>query len=699
MKYLGFMAFSVLLTAQGAIAQNLPQAPVANKVSQVSENHGDTRQDNYAWLRDDSRQNESVLNYLRQENTYTEQVSAQWKELKTQVYQEMQSRQVQDNYAQPVRQHNYLYKSEYSAQANFPQILRKKDGETVWETVIDTVTRSEGKAYYSLGRYALSEDNRFIAVAEDYTGDGQYQIAVFDIEHKQWLKATIHQASDDIVFSNNGKQLYYVQLHPQTQTPYKVMRYDLNTAKAQTVWQENDGRFYTGIARSASEQFLLITASANDTSEVRYLSLEDSQAPVKLLRPRATGMEYYADHANGYFYIRSNHESKNFALYRAKVNENWQSVLAPDSEKELEGFTLFARAVVVSQRYDGKTHYRKLGFASQQWQELSFPDPTYMARTGSNGDGNATVFNYIYSSLDTPLGYYQWDLESGKSTLIHQKAVPGLVAGTYTSRLIYVKARDGERVPVSLIWRKDRFNQGHNPLLVYGYGAYGMSLDAAFSAPRMSLLDRGFVFALAHVRGGGEKGVAWYLAGKKEHKQNSFNDLIDATRGLVKQGYGAADRVYGMGGSAGGLLLAGAVNQAPELFRAVVLQVPFVDVLNTMLDKSLPLTQQEYSEWGNPNVPAEYAAIKAWSPYDNIHSQAYPSLLVTTGLYDSRVPYWEAAKYVARLRAANTDKNTLQLLSVNMNSGHSGRSGRYSRLEDSAQAFSFLIFVDSQKNK
>lgn len=699
MKYLGFLAFSILLTAQGAIAQNLPQPPVANEVSQISENHGDTRQDNYAWLRDDSRQNEKVLDYLRQENKYTAQVSAQWQALHAQVYQEMQTRQVQDNYAQPVRKHNYLYKAEYLAQANFPQILRKKEGQTVWETVIDTATRSEGKAYYALGRYTLSEDNRFLAVAEDYTGNGQYQIAVFDTKDKHWLNVAIDQASDDIVFSNNGKHLYYVKLHPQTQTPYKVVRYDLSTGKTETVWQENDGRFYTGIARSASEQFLLITASGSDTSEVRYLSLEDSQAPLQVLRPRATGTEYYADHANGHFYIRSNHQNKNFALYRVRTDEKWQSVLAPDSEKELEGFTLFGRAVVVSQRYEGKTHYRKLDFSSQQWQELSFPDPTYMARTGSNGDGNATAFNYIYSSLDTPLGYYQWDLQSGKSTLIHQKTVPGLIAGTYTSRLIYVKARDGETIPVSLIWRKDRFSQGHNPLLVYGYGAYGMSLDAAFSAPRMSLLDRGFVFALAHVRGGGEKGVAWYLAGKKENKQNSFNDVIDATRGLLSQGYGTADRVYGMGGSAGGLLLAGAVNQAPELFRAVVLQVPFVDVLNTMLDKSLPLTQQEYNEWGNPNVVKEYAGIKAWSPYDNIHRQKYPTMLVTTGLYDSRVPYWEAAKYVARLRAVNTNKNNIQLLSVNMNSGHGGRSGRYSRLEDSAQAFSFLIFVDSQKNK
>lgn len=699
MKYPGVMAFSLLLTAQGAIAQNLPQAPVANKVSQISENHGDKREDNYAWLRDDSRQNEKVLNYLRQENTYTELVCAQWQDLKTQVYQEMQARQVQDNYAQPVRHQDYLYKAEYPSQANFPQILRKKEGDSLWEKVIDTATRSEGKAYYALGRYTPGDDNRYIAVAEDYTGDGQYQIAVFDTQDKKWLNVAIQQASDDMVFSHDGKQLYYVQLHPQTLTPYKVMRYDFRTGKSQPVWQENDGRFYTGIARSASEQYLLITASANDTSEVRYLSLDDSQAPLHILRPRATGTEYYADHANGYFYIRSNHESKNFALYRAKAKEDWQSVLAPDSEKELEGFTLFERAVVVSQRFDGKTHYRKFDFSRQEWQELSFPAPTYMARTGSNGDGKASVFNYIYSSLDTPLGYYQWDLESGTSTIVHQKAVPRLIAGTYISKLIEVKARDGETIPVSLIWRKDRFHQGHNPLLVYGYGAYGMSLDAAFSAPRMSLLDRGFVFALAHVRGGGEKGVAWYLAGKKEHKQNSFNDLVDATRGLVNQGYGAADRVYGMGGSAGGLLLAGAVNQAPELFRAVVLQVPFVDVLNTMLDKTLPLTQQEYSEWGNPNVATEYAAIKAWSPYDNIHPQKYPTLLVTTGLYDSRVPYWEAAKYIARLRAANTAKNTIQLLSVNMNSGHGGRSGRYSRLEDSAQAFSFLIFVDSQKKK
>lgn len=699
MKYLSIIVVSLALTARCAIAHSLPPAPVANKIMQSSEIHGDKRQDDYGWMRDDSRQNETVLNYLRQENDYTEKLAAQWQPLQTQVYQEMQAHQVQDNYAQPVRKHDYFYRVEYPARANFPQIQRKANNDTVWTTVIDTATRSAGKDYYALGRYAVSEDNRYIALAEDETGDGQYNIALFDTRRGEWLNLNIQQASDDIVFSNDGKQLYYVRLHPQTLTPYQVMRYELATKKKELLWQENDGRFFTGIARSASDRFLLITLSANDTSEVRYLSLDDVHKPLQLVRPRATGKEYYVDNANGYFYIRSNHENKNFALYRVKVDEDWQRVLAPDNERELEGFTLFDRAVVVSQRYEGKTHYRKLSFTHNLWQELSFPDPTYMARTGNNSDGQATAFTYIYSSLDTPLGYYQWDLDSGATTLVHQKAVPGLVAGTYTSKLIHVTARDGETIPVSLIWRKDRFHQGQNPLLVYGYGAYGMSLDAAFSAPRMSLLDRGFVFALAHVRGGGEKGVTWYQAGKKEHKQNSFNDFIDATRGLIKQGYGAADRVYGMGGSAGGLLLAGAVNQAPELFRAVVLQVPFVDVLNTMLDKSLPLTQQEYSEWGNPNLAKDYVAIKAWSPYDNIHPQPYPTMLVTTGLNDSRVPYWEAAKYVARVRAANTTKKSVQLLNVNMNSGHGGRSGRYSRLEDSAQAFSFLIFVDSQKNK
>lgn len=699
MHYFRLMAAGILLAAQWAIAQNLPQPPVAKKVTHATEMFCDTRQDDYAWMRDDTRQNKTVLDYLRQENLYTQHISATWQPLKTQIYKEMQARQVEDNYTQPVRKGHYLYKVDYQRGANFPRILRQKEGETEWALVLDTAGRSKNHDYYAPGRFTVSEDNRYIALAEDYTGDGQYRISVYDSQNRQWLKTQITQASDDIVFSNDGKLLYYVALQPETLTPNNVMRVELSTGNRHAVWQEKDGQFYTGIARSASDKYLLITLSANDTSEVRYLALDHRDAPLQLLRPRSSGTEYYADHANGRFYIRSNHQNKRFGLYQGDGKTAWQRVLTPEKDYELEGFTLFNRAVVVAERYDGKTHYRKLNFADNHWQSLHFPDQTYMARTGNNSDGRATVFHYIYASLDRPLGYYTWHLASGKVTRIHQKAVPGLMEGTYTSRLIFVPARDGESIPVSLVWRKDRFTQGHNPLLVYGYGAYGMSLDAAFSVPRMSLLDRGFVFALAHVRGGGEKGVGWYLAGKKANKQNSFNDVIDATRGLVKQGYGDARRVYGMGGSAGGLLLAGAVNQAPDLFQAVVLQVPFVDVLNTMLDKTLPLTQQEYGEWGNPNTAADYKAIRAWSPYDNITPNAWPTMLVTTGLYDSRVPYWEAAKYVARLRATNTQKNNVQLLNVNMNSGHSGRSGRYSRLEDSAEAFSFLIFVDSQKNK
>jgi len=481
MKLLAKIAISLMLMAPGAIAQNLPPAPIANKNIATTEIHGEKRQDNYSWLRDDSRLNKTVLDYLDQENHYTEQVSAQWKSLRTEIYNEMRQRQVAGNYTQPISKHDYLYKTEFSSQADFPQIMRKQKTQNHWQPVIDTSARSAGKPYYSLGRYIVSEDNRYIAVAEDVQGDGQYQIDIYDTHRGQWLAKPIIQAADDMVFSNDGTLLYYVELQANTLTPNKVMRYNLATHKREVIWQEDDPRFYTGIARSASDDYLLVILSANDTSEIRYLPLNNTDQTLQVLRPRVTGHEYYADHANGYFYIRSNHENKNYALYRAKPNEAWQQVLAADAERELDGFTLFNRALVVSLRYDGKTHYSKLSFNNNQWQDLSFPDSSYMARSGSNNDGDTQYFNYIYSSLDKPLGYYQWDLISGETRLVHQRTVPGFVPEDYTSKLITLPSRDGEAIPVSLIWRKESFKLGHNPMLVYGYGAYGVSLDAAMS--------------------------------------------------------------------------------------------------------------------------------------------------------------------------------------------------------------------------
>ncbi|KOC90153.1 hypothetical protein NG42_10280 [Winslowiella iniecta] len=692
---------NLLLAMHFAVAAAQPAAPVAEIKPEIIVTQGEARTDNYHWLRDDSRKNKPVLDYLTAENNYATTISQRWQPLSEQVYAEMSQRQAQDKYSPPYEIKGYRYQSQFAEQANYPQLMRQEMGAAGWQRVVDLNQRSQGHHYYRLSRYVVSEDNRYLAIAEDYRGDGQNQLALLDMQSGKWLPDTIANSSGDMVFSADGQTLFYVLNNPQTLTPYKVMQHRLHdSGPDKRVYQQPDDTLYTGISRSASDHYLLITSSGNDTSEVRILPLATPQATPQLIQPRRKGIEYYVDHLNGQFFIRSNALNKNFGIYSVRQpGDRWQTVVAAQENVEIESFNLFERWLVVVKRAQGQTAFASMEFASGEWQSLPFPDASYMARVGNNPSSHAAVFNYLYSSLDKPLGYYQWDLATHRTRLVHQKHIAQFEQQHYASELVQINARDGQQIPVSLVYRKDRFQQGHNPLLVYGYGAYGISLDVAFSAPRLSLLDRGFVFALVHVRGGGEKGVDWYLNGKKAHKQNSFNDFIDATRGLVALGYGAKKRVYGMGGSAGGLLLAAALNQAPELFSAVVLQVPFVDVLNTMLDASLPLTQQEYEEWGNPATASDYPVIKAYSPYENLSAQHYPDMLVTSGLNDSQVPYWEAAKYVARLRAVNQNRAAKILLTTNMHAGHGGDAGRYSRLRDSASAFSFLLYLDKEKNK
>ncbi|MFP9228904.1 S9 family peptidase [Pectobacterium cacticida] len=699
MNILWFIAANTLLVTFASMARDLPQPPRAEIKSELVVTHGDTRRDNYRWLRDDTRKDKRVMAYLNAENQYAEAVSQRWRLLTDTLYTEMRARQADDKYSPPYQNNGMVYQYTFPKQANFPILMRKKAHGKEWETILDVNARSKEQHYYRLSHYAVSEDNRYVAVAEDLIGDGQNRISILDTRERRWLNDSVGVTSGEVVFSRDSHSFFYVRNHPQTLTPYQVMRHEIG---AQTpdhvVYTEQDDSLYTGLSRSASREYLIITLSGNETSEARVLALGDPTATPQLIRPRIKGQEYYVDHGNGQFYIRSNAWDKRFGIYAVRqIAEPWETVVAPNNHDEIENFILFDDWLVLVRRIDGKTHFSRLAFADARWETLELPDQSYMARIGNNIDSHASSFRFIYSTLDKPVGYYQWDLRANRVTLEHQKTVPGVDLNQYASEFITVASRDGQMIPVSLVYRKDTFRPGENPLLVYGYGAYGISLDAAFSAPRVSLLDRGFVFALAHVRGGGEKGIDWYLNGKKAYKQNSFNDVIDVTHGLIRLGYGSENRVYGMGGSAGGLLMAAVVNQAPSLFKAVVLQVPFVDVLNTMLDASLPLTQQEYDEWGNPTDPEFYRLIKAYSPYDNISAQVYPDMLVTAGLHDSRVPYWEPAKFVAKLRALNQGKQPLVLLTTDMHAGHGGKSGRYSRLKDSARAFSFLLFIDQEK--
>ncbi|MGP7974821.1 S9 family peptidase, partial [Proteus mirabilis] len=406
------------------------------------------------------------------------------------------------------------------------------------------------------------------------------------------------------------------------------------------------------------------------------------------------GREYYIDHFKGEFYIRSNHESELYGLYKtASIDAPWQTVIAPQPEVDLESFELFNRWLVLEERKQGLVSLRQIDWKTGQSTNIIFDDPVYMAWLSVNPQADSEELRFGYTSMTTPSSTYQWNMQTKEKQLLKQQEVKGFKHDLYESERIWVKAQDGVEVPVSLVYRKDLFKKGENPILIYGYGSYGSSIDPSFSSARLSLLDRGFVYAIVHVRGGGELGKRWYNQGKMEHKVNSFTDFIDATKYLINQGYGAPKHVYAMGGSAGGLLMGAVINMAPELYRGVVAQVPFVDVLTTMLDASIPLTTGEYEEWGDPADKDVYFRLKSYSPYDNVEAKAYPHLLVTTGLHDSQVQYWEPAKWVAKLRELKTDNNLL-LLETNMSAGHGGKSGRFNRLRDTAREYSFILMLE-----
>ncbi|CAI0692397.1 Protease 2 [Serratia quinivorans] len=692
------ISWSLLGQAAGAE----PLAPSAKIIPHQLTAQGETRVDDYYWLRDDSRQNKKVLNYLTAENRYTEQMMQPYKKLRDRLYQEMLGRISPEDRSVPYQLNGYRYQESYAAGKDFALYQRQAlTTDAPWQTLLDANQRAAGQDYYRLGGMEISQDNQQMAIAEDLQGRRQYRISLREIDSGKWAPEVIENTSGDMAWANDGKTLFYIRNHPQTLLPYQVYRHQSGTPVAddKLVYQENDGGFYLSLGRSSSRDYVIITISGNTTSEARLIDANQPLSTPVLFAARKNGLEYYLDHYRGEFYLRSNHQSPHFGLYQtATVGKPWQTLIAPQEKREVEGFTVFRDWLVVKERADGLVQLRQISWDGKTQRSIPFDDASYMAWLGYNPDPDNQQLRYGYSAMTTPTCTYQWDLNKGGRTLLKQQEVKGVDPSQYHSERVWINARDGVKVPVSLVYNKAMFKPGHSPLLVYGYGAYGMSMDPAFSANRISLLDRGFVYALIHVRGGGELGQNWYQQGKLIHKLNTFSDFIDATQALIQQGYGQPGRIYAMGGSAGGLLMGAIINQAPQLYNAVVAQVPFVDVLTTMLDDSIPLTVGEYEEWGNPNQPQAYALIKSYSPYDNVGKHAYPNLLVTSGLYDSQVQYWEPAKWVAKLRRFKQGDSVL-LLATDMTAGHGGKSGRLTRLENSALEYSFIMAMDQKTQK
>ncbi|AZP42907.1 S9 family peptidase [Rahnella aceris] len=669
--------------------------PKAEKRPQTLSVHGDDRVDNYYWLRDDDRADPQVLAYLSAENQYTEQAMQPHQALRETLYGEMVARIAQQDHSVPYVKHGYRYQTRYEPGNEYALYLRQPAAEHEnWSTLIDGNERARDSEFYTLGGLDISPDNKLMAVAEDFLSRRQYDIRIKKLDDETWTDDLLKNTSGSSEWANDSQTLYYVRKHKKTLLPYQVYRHVVGTdPKTDTlVYEEKDDTFYVGLDKTTSEKYILIHLDSTTTSEILLLDADDPQAKPQVFLSRRKDHEYALDHYLGHFYIRSNKDGKNFGLYKSAdgVEANWQTLIAPRIEVMLEGFSLFRDWLVVEERHQGLTQLRQIHWKTGEEKSLAFDDPTYTTWLAYNPEPDTSLLRYGYSSMTMPSSLFELDLDTHDRTLLKQQEVKDFDAANYRSERVWVTARDGVKVPVSLVYRRELFKPNENPLLVYGYGSYGSSMDPAFSGSRLSLLDRGFVFVLAHIRGGAELGQQWYDDGKLFNKLNTFHDFIDVTKELVAEGYGDAGQVYAMGGSAGGLLMGAIINQAPELYRGIVAQVPFVDVVTTMLDESIPLTTGEYDEWGNPNDKAYYDYMLQYSPYDQVRAQAYPHMLVTTGLHDSQVQYWEPAKWVAKLRELKTDDNQL-LMHTDMDSGHGGKSGRFKAYEDIALEYAFVL--------
>lgn len=671
--------------------------PKAKPIPYAMTTHGDTRIDNYYWLRDDTRSQPEVLDYLQQENAWGRRVMASQQALQDRVLKEIIDRLPQRDISPPWVKNGYRYRSMYEPGHEYA-IYQRQPAQSAewdaWETLVDGNERAENSEFYTLGAIAISPDNRLMALVEDYLSRRQYGLRLRNLENGNWYPEVLENISPDVVWANDSRTLYYVRKHPVTLLPYQVWRHTLcnPVSRDELIYEEQDETFYVSLHKTTSRHFVVIDLASATTSEALLLDAELADAQPQVFLPRRKDHEYNLDHYQHQFWLRSNRDGKNFGLYQTPQRDEqaWVALIPARDEVMLEDFTLFRDWLVVAERQQGLTSLRQINHQSGESLGIAFDDPAYVCWIATNPEPETSRLRYGYSSMTTPDTLYELDMDTGERQTLRQAEVASFDAGCYRSERLWVKTRDGVELPVSLVYHREHFRSGYNPLLVYGYGSYGASMDADFSSSRLSLLDRGFVFAIAHVRGGGELGQQWYEDGKFLNKKNSFTDYIDATEALLAQGYGDPAHCYSMGGSAGGLLVANVINQRPELFQGVVAQVPFVDVLTTMLDESIPLTTGEFEEWGDPHDKTYYDYIKSYSPYDGVTAQAYPHLLVTTGLHDSQVQYWEPAKWVAKLRELKF-KDSLLLLCTDMDSGHGGKSGRFRSYEGVAMEYSFLI--------
>lgn len=693
-------------------------APVAKKVPFEMTLHGDTRVDNYFWMRLSDAQKEAetpdeqtqeVLDFLEAENAYIDGKLAHTETLQQTLFDEIVGRIKKDDQSVPVRNRGYWYYTRYEEGKEYAISCRKKAGEETRydectgeeEVMLDQNPLAEGHDYFAVGGMGVSDDNRLMAFGVDTVSRRQYTVHFKDLTTGEMLADEIPLTTGGATWAADNKTVFYTRKDPQTLRSYRVYRHVLGTPVEddQLVFEETDETFSCGVYRSKSDDYLVIYTSQTLSQEYRVLKADDPMGEWKVVQPRERDLEYGISHYGDHFYIVTNLDAKNFRLMRTPVDattkDNWEEVIAHRDDVFLEGIDIFKDYLVVEERKNGLNQIRIRTWDGAKDEYLEFNDPAYTAGTRSNPDFDTEILRFGYSSMTTPSSTYDHNMRTGERILLKQQEVvdDNFSPDNYTSERLMVEVRDGVKVPVSMVYRKGTERNGQNPFLLYAYGSYGSSMDPYFSSVRLSLLDRGFVYAIAHIRGGQEMGRHWYEDGKLLKKQNTFNDFEDVGRAMVEMGYTSPDHLYAMGGSAGGLLMGAVMNQAPDLFNGVVAAVPFVDVVSTMLDETIPLTTFEWDEWGNPVDSVYYAYMKSYSPYDQVKAQDYPNTLVTTGYWDSQVQYWEPAKWVAKLRELKTDNNTL-LFHTNLDAGHGGQSGRFRRYKEVALEYAFMLDLE-----
>lgn len=682
--------------------QHTPQLtpPVAKKIPFPMTQHGQTRVDDYYWMRDDKRENPEILAHLEAENAYAKSQMAHTEAFQQVLFDEMIGRIEKDDSTVPFLQQGYWWITIYEGESEYPIYSRKKDVKDAKEEVLLNVNElAKGHDYFDIGRYSVSTNNQIMAYSSDTVGRRIYDIQFKDLVTGKLYADKLTGSNGSLIWANDNQHLFYIKRHPQTLLAYQVYRHKIGTEQSQDVlmYEEKDETFYTSISKSRDGRFIEINHTSNTTLGVSLLDASKPLGQFELLYPLVEGHEYTYENRQDWFYIYTNDNAKNFKIMKVKAQDShdkskWQEVLAHRENVFIEDFIVLNDYLVVEEKERGLTQIRVIELATGKTSMLPFNDPAYYATFSINKQMDSQKLRLEYSSMTTPDMVLEYDLKTlNAKTLKQDKVIGEFDSNWYGSERVFVKARDGKEVPVSLVYRKDKFKKdGTNPLYQYAYGSYGITVDPYFSASRISLLDRGVVFAIAHVRGGQLLGRVWYEDGKMMNKMNTFNDFIDVTKGLTQLGYADKNKVYAGGGSAGGLLMGAIANMAPELYLGIGADVPFVDVVTTMSDATIPLTTGEYGEWGNPADKEAYEYILSYSPYDQVAKQDYPHMLVTTGLHDSQVQYFEPMKWVAKLREYKTDNNKL-LFVTNMEAGHGGSSGRFRAYKERALETAFFF--------